>query len=300
MMRLFLMFLVLAGSGCSVRRFAVNQVGNALAGGGTVWASDDDPDLIRDAAPFSLKLMESLLAESPNHQKLLLATASGFTQYSYAFVQQEADEMEGRDLAAANELRARARRLYLRARNYGLRGLETRYRGIEAGLRQNPKEAVRRVKAKRDVPVVYWTAASWGAAISLSKNDPETVADVPVVEALIDRAAELDEAYEAGTLHVFLITYEMARKNATGDPVERARKHFDRAVELSQGLSASPFVSWAEQVSVQKQDRKDFVAMLQKALAVDVNARPEWRLQNLIMQRRARWLLSKVDELFAE
>src|SRR3954453_18854429 len=89
--------LALVQSGCSFKRFAVNQVGNALAGGGTTFASDDDPELVKAAVPFSLKLMESLLAESPRHEGLLFATASGFTQYSYAFVQQDADEMEGKD-----------------------------------------------------------------------------------------------------------------------------------------------------------------------------------------------------------
>jgi hypothetical protein len=97
-------------SGCSLRRMAVNKVGDALAGGGTTFASDDDPELIKAAAPFSLKLMETLLNESPRHRGLLFATASGFTQYSYAFVQQDADELEEKDLNAATALRVRARR----------------------------------------------------------------------------------------------------------------------------------------------------------------------------------------------
>jgi hypothetical protein len=66
-------------TGCSIKRVAVNQLGHALAAGGTTFSSDDDPELIRAAAPFSLKLMESLLAESPRHAQLLTATASGFT-----------------------------------------------------------------------------------------------------------------------------------------------------------------------------------------------------------------------------
>src|SRR5436190_14859686 len=101
---------------------AVNKLGDALAAGGTTFASDDDPELVKAAVPFSLKLMESLLEENPHHKGLLFATASGFTQYAYAFVQQEADESEDTDVKAASELKARARRLYLRARNYGLRG----------------------------------------------------------------------------------------------------------------------------------------------------------------------------------
>lgn len=79
-------------AGCSVRSMAVNKLGDALSGGGTAFATDNDPELVKAATPFSLKLMESLLSESPDHRGLLLAAASGFTQYAYAFVQQDADE----------------------------------------------------------------------------------------------------------------------------------------------------------------------------------------------------------------
>jgi hypothetical protein len=150
------------------------------------------------------------------------------------------------------------------------------------------------------VPLLYWTAASWGAALSLSKNDPEMVADQPLVEALIDRALELDEDYDHGALHGFLIAYELSRPGAGGDSAERARKHFERAMDLSGGLQASPLVAMAEQVSVMKQDRAEFSSLLERALAIDVDLKPEWRLANLIMQRRARWLLSRAELLFVE
>ena len=44
----------LLATGCSIRRMAVNKVGDALAGGGTTFASDDDPELVKAAVPFSL------------------------------------------------------------------------------------------------------------------------------------------------------------------------------------------------------------------------------------------------------
>src|SRR3974390_3799716 len=94
---LLVMASILYGSGCSIRRMAINKVGDALASGGTTFASDDDPELVKAAVPFSLKLMESLLEESPQHKGLLLASASGFTQYAYAFVQQDADELKEKD-----------------------------------------------------------------------------------------------------------------------------------------------------------------------------------------------------------
>src|SRR4029079_6877534 len=120
---------------CSVKHIAVNSLGNALAEGGSSYARDDDPDLIWEAVPFGLKTVESLLEEAPRHKGLLFAAASGFVQYGYGRVQQEADFVEARDLARATELRTRARRLYLRALGYGFRGLEVDFPGLRDRLR---------------------------------------------------------------------------------------------------------------------------------------------------------------------
>jgi predicted anti-sigma-YlaC factor YlaD len=271
-----------------------------IAGSGTgTFAQDNDPELIRDAAPFSLKLIESLLSEVPKHQGLLLAAASGFTQYSYAFVQQSADQEEDRSLERAAEMRVRARHLYLRARDYGLRGLEVSYPGFSARLREDRSAAVRALR-KADVGMIYWTGAAWASAITVSKDIPEVVADLPLVEALMDRALEFDPAFGAGALHSFFISYEPARTGGVGDPAERSRRHFDRAVELSKGRQAGPYVALAEAVSIRSQNAAEFRELLQRALAVDVDADPNSRLVNVIMQRRAEWLLSRMDELFLE
>jgi len=286
-----------AGSGCSITKYVKNKAADAVAQSGTTFASDDDPELIKAAAPFSLKLMESLLAENPKHIGLLTATASGFTQFSYAFVQEEADEVEPQNFAAAEKMRARARRLYLRAQRYGLRGLEASHHGFGTNLLAKPKSAVK-AATKADVPLLYWTAAAWASAISLSKDNPELIGQIPAMEALIYRALELDESYGEGAIHGFLITYEMGRPGAAGDPVARAREHFQRAVSLSRTNSAAPFVALAEAVTIQKQDVKEFESLLHQALAINPDAVPENRLLNTVMQRRARWLLSRKSELF--
>lgn len=291
-----LLFALLAAPGCSFRRIAVNRLGDALAGGGTTFASDDDPELVKAAVPFSLKLMESLLHESPKHQGLLFAASSGFTQYSYAFVQQDAEELGARDIAASLEQRQRARRLYLRARDYALRGLEAAHPGFTNALRADAPRAVK-VLTKRDVPQTYWAAASWAAATVVIKDNAELINDLPLIEALMDRALALDESYDHGAIHSFLISYEMSRPSNAGDKEARAREHFARAVRLSYGQQAGPFVSLAESVAIEKQDRKEFESLLKQSLTIDPNARPEWRLVNLVMQRRARWLLAQEDSL---
>ncbi|OAI57199.1 hypothetical protein AYO49_02565 [Verrucomicrobiaceae bacterium SCGC AG-212-N21] len=286
--------LLLAGGACtSLRKTVINQAGDALSGSGTTFSSDDDPEFVAAAIPFSLKMMEALLSETPKHEGLLFATTSYFTQYGYAFIMQQAAELEEKDLTAANHQRDRASRMFKRAWGYGMRGFEVKHPGFEKELRANPKVALKKLK-KSDVPLLYWTAVAGGLRIRPDK--PDTVADQPMVEAMIDRALELDESYEKGAIHAFLIKYEMNRQGVK-DPAARSRKHFKRAVELSGGIDAGPYVSLAESVAIPQQNGKEFEELLNKAIAIDVDKHPGIRLSNMVMQRRAKWLLARKDDL---
>jgi hypothetical protein len=286
-------------SGCtSLHHYAIDRVGDALASSGSGFSGDDDPELIRAAAPFSLKVMESVLQESPRHAGLLTASAAGFTQYAYAFVQQDADELEMRDLAAAVAMRQRAHGLYTRARDYGLRALETRHAHFREQLRHTPELAVREL-GSGEAAALYWTAAAWAASISLDKDSPDALAELPLVEVLLKRLASLDADYDHGALDSLLMSYENGRPGAR-DPETAVRRHFERAVRLSGGQKAAPYVAFAETACVRAQDRGEFVASLQHALAIDPAGHPEWKLENRVMQRRARWLLTQTDQLFLE
>ena len=146
------MLALVVSTGCSIKKFAISRMADSLASQSTSsFATDDDPELIGDALPFALKLMEGLLDQVPQHRGLLFATSSGFTQYSYVWVQQPADEMERQDVERAKVMRLRARKLYLRARDYGIRGLEVKHPGFGRALRHDAKFAVR-AATKRDVP----------------------------------------------------------------------------------------------------------------------------------------------------
>ncbi len=288
-----LVALALFSAGCTtLRHTAVNQLGNALAEGGAAFASDDDPELVRSAAPFSLKLIESLLAETPDHPGLRLAAASGFAQYAFAFVETDAEERQATDVDAALALRQRARRMYLRARDHALAGLAITHPNFGQRLRADPAAAVAQLR-REDVPLAYWAAVSWAGAISVLKTDTDLIADLPLVDALATRALALDEGWNAGAIHGFFIRYELVRP---GGSVPAARAHFERARELSQGRQAAPFVAMAEAVAVAEQNRAEFESLLHRALALNPDAYPDQRLANLVMQRRARRLLAHADD----
>jgi hypothetical protein len=141
--------------------------GNALASGGSTYESDDDLELVGSALPVGLKLMESLLAESPAHPGLL----------------------HGRRARA----RDRARRLFLRGHRYGFQALATGRPGFSDAVNADPASALRRFTRKQQVPLLYWNAAALGLAISVSKNDAGMLARLPEVAA--QRAIRLDEMW---------------------------------------------------------------------------------------------------------
>lgn len=287
----------IAGSGCSLNQMAVNAVANSLSSGGTsAYATDDDPILVAEALPFSLKLMESILQSTPKHEGLLTATASGFVQYAHAFVLRPAVVTETVDFAGARAGRARAKRLFLRARGYAERALEVRRPGTVRGLTQDLEGTLLRLE-QEDIPSAYWLAAAIGSAISVDKSDMELVADLPIVHGILTRALDMDEAWSEGTLHEFAIA--LAGGSGGDDGTENGVEyHFERAMELNGGRSIGPLVAMAETVAIQEQDLSRFRGLLGEALAFDVNAHPDLRLANTLAQQHAQWLLSQEAELF--
>jgi predicted anti-sigma-YlaC factor YlaD len=274
---------------------AVNKVGDALASGNSVFETDNDIALVGDALPFALKMTESLLAKSPRHRGLLQTACQGFATYSYLYVQDEADRVAETDIDAAERIRARARRLYLRAHEYGFRAMDATHRGAADAFGSDPNAALATFRKKSDVPLLYWNAAALGLAVSVSKGDARMLARLPEVEAFVDRALALDDTWQAGTLHEFMVILAGAKP---GKPdFDRIENHYRRALELSDGKRASLYVAYAESVSVARQDKQSFEDALKKALAVDPEKYADVRLLNVVARRRAEWLLSRADEL---
>ena len=282
-----------------VQRKAVGMVASTLASSGDVFTRDDDPELVGDAIPFGLKLYESLLDSAPKNKELLIATCSNFTQYGVAYLETEAavlGEAQHHDEVA--HLNQRALKLYLRAKGYCLRAMEVRFPGIGPKLLTDPAPALAKAD-KKDVPLLYWMAASWGSAIGLGIDKPDLVIDMPSVRALAERALALDESWSKGALHEMFISLESLPAALGGDP-ERARKHFARAVELQKGQSPGPYVALATGVALPAQDRAEFEKLLQTALAIDPDKDPSVRLVTLVQQRRARALLDHIDTMFTK
>ena len=275
---------------------ATNRMADALSATARSYTTDNDVELVRAAAPSTLKLVEMMLEEAPQHQGLLATACSGFAQYAYGFLQIDAEIAEPADRGAAAALNDRAQKMYARARGYCLRLLDASHRGFREELRKNAAAALARA-TKADVPALFWLAIAWGGEVSLAPNQLLRLPELVTIRAVFARTLALDETWDRGTLHEAMITIDGVPA-LLGGSADRAAKHFQRAVELSQGQSAFAYVSMAASVSQPARDRAGFEKHLKAALAIDVDRDPSRRLANLIAQKRARFLLSRANALF--
>ncbi len=276
-------------SGCAVRPFILSNVADALVSQAQDF--EDDIYLARDASAFYLKLSESVLRETPGNLKLAESVAAGFTQYAYAFVSFEADQIQSKDAKAAQQMKERAARLYARAHRHAMWALETSTPGFTKALTQlEPSATLRLTEAQ--VGVAYWAAAAWGGMISLSKDDPDTVADLPLAMKLAKLAWETKPDHGRGSLSSLMGTFEAA---SPGGSLALAEKYFDQAIAQSKGQSAGPWVAKAESIAMAKQDAALFAQWLKEAIRISAAHR---NLENEVMRARAAWLLETMDDLF--
>lgn len=255
--------------------------------------AENDLELLREAAPFHLKLSESVLSANPGHLALAESVAAGFTQYAYAFVSFEAEKIESRDIKTADHLRQRAARLYERAHRHAMRALDSAAPGFSASLAKQDVDAWR--IPPEQVGLAYWAAASWGGWISLSKDDPDVVADLPLAIFLAKQAWASQPGWGNGALTTLLGTFEAAR---AGGSAAQALAYFDLAIQQSSGLSAGPLLAKAEGYALPAGDRQGFETLLQRALAIKHLPDSPLSTQNEVMRNRARWLMDKADDLF--
>jgi len=295
---IFFLFTLLS----SCASLAVQAVSSVLTGSGdaNVFTTDDDTVLVGDALPFALKTYEALLQADPGNAKLALATARAFAGYAYAFVQIPADELPVDQVDAQLAGHLRAKKLFLRARDYALRGLEIRHRGFQAALDGKSPTAALAMTNHDDIDYLYWAGASWLGAFSAEPFDFTLLITLPRALALLQQVEAWNDSYESGAVHEIFISFYAAAPAEMGGSQARARVEFARAVELSGGHSAGPYVALASSVSVADQNVAEFRDLLGKALAVDVNAVPADRLVNTINQQKAKWMLDHADRYFVE
>jgi hypothetical protein len=263
----------------------LNRAGDLLSA--ETSSNDDDLELLMHASAYQLKLSESLLQEIPDHIKLAEAVTRGYTQYAFVFLMDEADRLESEGIQKASVLRARAAKMLTRAKTLGLKSLTHHYPDLKDHLQGKLVKQAIKLK-KQDAGLVYWTMTAWAGAISLSKDSPDVVADLPEVLRLSELAWQVHPQFDQGALASMM---ELAKP---GGKPEAAEKYFNLAIEW-RGNQIAPLISKAENWAVATQDKEAFKLLLNQAIEL---ARSQNDLTNTVMRRRAQWLLDSTDNLF--
>lgn len=272
-------------SGCSTSQLVARGAAPLIDHGMAAMNRETDLELARASIPANLKMIEALLIADPGNAAYRVQAAIGFYGYALGFV--EPDDPE------------RAAALYRRARDHALAELDRAglTQTLLAGNAAELQQALAKLDA-RAVPALFWAASAWGKWIELQLHDPARLAELPRVEALMQRSLALDETYYHGGAHVFFGVYYGGRAPMFGGDFARAARHFDRAAVLSQNQLLWVEVNRARYLFRQMGDRAAFHATLNRVLEAPAHSDPELNLANAMARRQAAALLAQEEDLF--
>jgi hypothetical protein len=243
-----------------------------------------DLRVIREGMPAYLMLIDGMVEALPGNARLLITAAQAYASFASAFVEDADKEY--------------ARTLYEKAKKYALRALELR--GLKNPVLK-PFDAFEKALIRLDrgdVPYMFWTATCWGSWIRLSLGSMAALAELPRVEALMKRVLDLDEQFYFGGPHLFMGIWFASRPKMAGGDLTRARQHFQKALEFSQGKFLMTQVYYADQYARKTFDKKLFVATLQTVLETPADIIPQLTLLNTVAHEKAKELLEQVDSYF--
>jgi predicted anti-sigma-YlaC factor YlaD len=262
----------------------------------TVLTGEEDPELVADALPTFIMVSEALQEADPKDQGKAVALASLYVMYGNAFVQGPASALPDERFEERKAAFDRAGALYRRAFRLLSESLERRVPGVvEAAV--NGKADLSKFR-KSDTPLLYWSAVSVLAGFGLNPLDFKSAHYLAAAPLFLARAAELDPGWNSGAIYGIYISYYAGMPDYLGGSLAKAEECYRKALAYSKGGSASLFVTYASSVCVPKEDYAGFKAALDKALAVDLNAVPDARLETVLAQRNARRLLAESDKYF--
>lgn len=304
-MKLSIVLMILIGCllipGCSVQNWALKKVSNGLASGDpTTYTSDDDPVLIGDALPFTMKFYETLLSKDSLNEQLLLATGKLFCLYSQGYVLFPSDTLADSLVEQRHAAGKRAKKLFLRGRDYILKGIDIRHNGFLSHLNSSTPDSALNLTSIKDSAYLYWAAMAWMGAIASDRGDLGLGMTMKKALLLITKVASFDSLYGNGAIEEFYCIYYSSAPKSLGGDTALAGIHLNKAITIANNSKASVFVTAAAFAANKRKSREEFNNMLERALLVDLNAHKSTRLTNTIYQRRAKWMLDNADRYFID
>jgi hypothetical protein len=273
--------IVAALTGCSY--MVSSATGNMTAGLSEAILDNDDVETVKDGLPAYLLMIDGLVKSNPKDPELLQRASLLNSAYVSLFVSDTARSKKLTDKALEYSFRA----VCIRRPNI-CETRDLRYKVFAKAVQNTDK---------KDVPALYSLGSAWASWIQTRGDDLNAVAQLAKVEEVMRRVVELDETYEKGGAHIYLGALSTLLPPAMGGRPEVGRKHFERAIELSEGKNLMAYVVFAQRYSRLVFDRELHDELLKHVVQADPDV-PGLTLINTVAQEQARQLLESADEYF--
>lgn len=289
---------------CSSRKLMVREFVRMVDNGSPAIEQEDDLLLLAQAMPPNIKLMETLLVNDPNNPDLLLILSKLYGGYAFAILESELEAHKYNRPSVTgvcippDQLDDAVARYFKAGAEYALRSLECRYPDADRQLKRLKSAQVFMASLdKKDVPALFWYAFNLGGFIQHRLDSVEAMAKAHLVEKAAKRAVDLDPAYYYGNSHLALLVYYASRSPMMGGNPDKARKHFQRHIEMDVGANALREVYWARYVLVQRQEKKAFIKRLSAVVKAYEKDEPSTLLDR-VAAVRAKIYLESADHFF--
>lgn len=283
---------------CGLKKTAAGITADVFKAGLPAIEEEQDVDFANESSLSSLKMLEALQRANPKNKTILFMLARSYASYTFGFVEQDILEAKGVNETLEKNASDRAKLFYGRGQKFGLLLLSQNgsFKNALNGTLDDFKKSLKSFN-KKDVSNLFWTAFNWGSLLNFSKDSPDAIAEMPRIEALMNRIVELDPHYYYDSPAQFFGVFYAARPKMLGGQPEASKKSFEGAIEYTQGKYLMIKVLMAQFYAVQIQDKNLFRSLLQEVVNADATVLPEQRLANEVAKKRATVLLSK-EKLF--
>lgn len=283
-------------SACGMKKMATNVLGKVASDGIVAVEGESDIAFAREAAPALLKTLEVFRQGNLKDFRSNVLLSQSYGQFAFGFLEEEMLR-QPKGSAAHSEARSRADLFYSRGKEFGVAALSARGLGKAIdGPIPDFKRAVSQL-GKKDAPALFWTAFNWANYLNLHLDDPAAIADLPRIEAMIDRVLAVDPGFYFGSAHAFKgVIASMRPKMFGGDPALADREF--KAAMLSSPNYLMTKVLYAQYYARQALDPALFRSTLEEVAAADPAEPQNARLANGLAKRRATLLLGMQKQLF--
>jgi hypothetical protein len=249
---------------------------------GSAVLNSEDPATVRDGLPSYLLLLDSLAQPADADAATLLAAAKLNSAYAGNFT--------GDD-------KLRARRLSKKAFEYARRASCVQDAPLCAAIDSDPDAFSKVVAADGNTELMYVLAGAWAGYLQSNSEDWGAIADLPKIQALLERVVALDPGRDSGQAWTYLGVINSLRPEAIGGKPAEGRRDFEKAIELSGGRNLYAKTLFAEFYARLMFDQELHDRLLNEVLAADPVA-PGFTLMNVLAQERAKKLLESGKDYF--